>query len=144
MILFLLPALGFSGSMTSGGVALYTLPFCSASSRFNSQSLTFSTSSPNPSASANACKIQSYSNTNSKSAFKYFLNFNLFSVQNLFANDLIQTKRSITMHVILFFLNILTFSLASVLTRLVFPCQAYLFLASRLTISTLSNTLTMS
>ena len=40
--------------------------------------------------------------------------------------------------------GVLTLSLASVLTRLVLPCHAYLFLASLLTISTLSNTLTMS
>lgn len=141
MILFLLPALGFSGSMTSGGVALYTLPFCSASSRFNSQSLTFSTSSPNPSASANACKNQSYSNTNSQKDFFFLPSIYPQCKINL-QNILLKQRDNNICNIK--FLNILTFSLASVLTRLVFPCQAYLFLASRLTISTLSNTLTMS
>lgn len=138
--LFLLPALGFSGSMTSGGVALYTLPFCSASSRFNSQSLTFSTSSPNPSASANACKNQSYSNTNTD--FEKKIN-SIYPQCKIHLQNILLKQGDKNMCNIKF-LNILTFSLASVLTRLVFPCQAYLFLASRLTISTLSNTLTMS
>lgn len=129
MILFLLPALGFSGSMTSGGVALYTLPFCSASSRFNSQSLTFSTSSPNPSASANACKNQSYLNTNTQSDLKIKKKLNSIYPQcKIHLQNRLLKQGDVTMYAILIFKKYSHLQFGKCVDQISFPMPSILVL----------------